>query len=82
MLPVEVRILPTFEWSRSLASSTAYAGDHPLIASATATFLFRQFFMTIPDELAEAARIDGATAMGFFRDILLPCRAPNIARCS
>jgi sn-glycerol 3-phosphate transport system permease protein len=53
----------------------------PLIASATATFLFRQFFLTVPDELCEAARIDGATPMQFFRLILLPCRARTSWRC-
>ena len=80
MLPVEVRILPTFEVVSQLGLLNSYAGlTIPLIASATATFLFRQFFMTIPDELAEAARIDGATAMGFFRDILLPLSRTNIA---
>src|SRR5947209_1733053 len=80
MLPVEVRILPTFEVVAQLGLLNSYAGlTIPLIASATATFLFRQFFMTIPDELAEAARIDGATAMGFFRDILLPLSRTNIA---
>jgi len=80
MLPVEVRILPTFEVVSQLGLLNSYAGlTIPLIASATATFLFRQFFMTVPDELAEAARIDGATAMGFFRDILLPLSRTNIA---
>jgi ABC-type glycerol-3-phosphate transport system permease component len=56
--------------------------DVPLIASATATFLFRQFFLTIPDELAEAAKIDGAGPMRFFRDVLLPLSTTNIAACS
>ena len=61
MLPVEVRIMPTFEVVASLGMLNSYRGlIVPLIASATATFLFRQFFMTVPDELAEAARIDGA----------------------
>jgi sn-glycerol 3-phosphate transport system permease protein len=80
MLPVEVRILPTFEVVANLGMLNSYAGlTIPLIASATATFLFRQFFMTIPDELAEAARIDGATPMRFFRDMLLPLSRTNIA---
>jgi sn-glycerol 3-phosphate transport system permease protein len=58
----------------------SYAGlSIPLIASATATFLFRQFFMTVPDELTEAARIDGAGPMKFFRDILVPLSRTNIA---
>ncbi|HEV2956019.1 MAG TPA: ABC transporter permease subunit, partial [Xanthobacteraceae bacterium] len=66
MLPVEVRILPTFEVVSQLGLLNTYAGlSIPLIASATATFLFRQFFMTIPDELTEAARIDGATPLRF-----------------
>ncbi len=80
MLPVEVRIIPTFEVVASLGMLNSYAGlSIPLIASATATFLFRQVFMTIPEELAEAARIDGAGPLRFFRDILLPLSATNIA---
>ncbi|MEI4231717.1 sn-glycerol-3-phosphate ABC transporter permease UgpE [Roseovarius sp. D22-M7] len=80
MLPVEVRILPTFEVVASLGMLNSYAGlSIPLIASATATFLFRQFFMTIPDQLTEAARIDGAGPMKFFRDILLPLSRTNLA---
>ncbi len=80
MLPVEVRILPTFEVVAGLGMLNSYAGlTIPLIASATATFLFRQFFMTVPDELAEAARMDGAGPMRFFKDILLPLSATNIA---
>jgi sn-glycerol 3-phosphate transport system permease protein len=51
----------------------------PLIASATATFLFRQFFLTVPDELAEAARIDGAGPMRFFKDVLLPLSKTSMA---
>ena len=70
MLPVEVRIIPTFKVMADLGLLNTYAGlTLPLIASATATFLFRQFFMTIPDELAEAARIDGAGPMRFFWDV-------------
>jgi sn-glycerol 3-phosphate transport system permease protein len=80
MLPVEVRILPTYEVVAKLGLLNTYAGlTVPLIASATATFLFRQFFMTVPDEITEAARIDGATPMRFFRDILLPLSRTNIA---
>jgi len=80
MLPVEVRILPTYKVVADLGLLDTYAGlSVPLIASATATFLFRQFFMTIPDELMEAARIDGAGAMRFFWDIVLPLSKTNIA---
>ncbi|MXN66727.1 sn-glycerol-3-phosphate ABC transporter permease UgpE [Stappia sp. GBMRC 2046] len=80
MLPVEVRILPTFEVTAGLGLLNSYSGlTLPLIASATATFLFRQFFMTIPEELSEAARIDGAGPLKFFRDILLPLSRTNMA---
>jgi sn-glycerol 3-phosphate transport system permease protein len=80
MLPVEVRILPTFKVVSDLGMLDTYAGlTIPLIASATATFLFRQFFLTIPDELAEAARIDGAGPMRFFWDVVIPLSRPNIA---
>jgi sn-glycerol 3-phosphate transport system permease protein len=80
MLPVEVRIGPTYEVVASLGMLNTYAGlTIPLIASATATFLFRQFFLTVPDELVEAARIDGAGPMRFFKDILLPLSATSIA---
>ena len=80
MLPVEVRILPTYKVVADLGLIDTYAGlTVPLIASATATFLFRQFFLTIPDELMEAARIDGAGAMRFFWDIVLPLSKTNIA---
>jgi sn-glycerol 3-phosphate transport system permease protein len=80
MLPVEVRILPTYQVVASLGLVDTYTGlTLPLIASATATFLFRQFFLTIPDELAEAARIDGAGPMRFFRDVVLPLSRTNIA---
>ena len=80
MLPVEVRIVPTFEVVASFGLLNSYSGlILPLIASATATFLFRQFFMTIPDELAEAARVDGAKPMRFFVDIVLPMSRTNIA---
>ena len=80
MLPVEVRIVPTYRVMVSLGLIDTYAGlTLPLMASATATFLFRQFFMTIPGELVEAARIDGAGPMRFFWSILLPLSRTNIA---
>ncbi len=80
MLPVEVRILPTYKVMVDLGLIDTYAGlILPLIASATATLLFRQFFMTIPNELVEAARVDGAGPWRFFKDILLPLSATNIA---
>lgn len=80
MLPVEVRIVPTFEVVANLGMLNSYAGlSIPLLASATATFLFRQFFLTVPDELAEATRIDGAGPLRFFKDILLPLSRTNIA---
>jgi sn-glycerol 3-phosphate transport system permease protein len=80
MLPVEVRIFPTFKVVADLDMLNSYAGlTIPLIASATATFLFRQFFLTVPEELAEAARMDGAGPLRFFKDILLPLSRTNIA---
>ena len=80
MLPVEVRIVPTYEVAAGFGMLNSYSGlIFPLIASATATFLFRQFFMTIPDELAEAARVDGARPMRFFVDIIIPMSRTNIA---
>jgi sn-glycerol 3-phosphate transport system permease protein len=80
MLPVEVRILPTYKVVADLGMLNSYAGlTIPLIASATATFLFRQFFLTVPDELVEAARIDGAGPMRFFKDVLLPLSTTSIA---
>ena len=80
MLPVEVRIIPTFKVIADLGMLNTYAGlTVPLIASATATFLFRQFFMTVPDELAEAARVDGASPMRFFIDVLLPLSKTTMA---
>jgi len=80
MLPVEVRILPTYEVVAGFGMLNTYSGlIFPLIASATATFLFRQFFMTVPDEIVEAARIDGARPMQFFIDILIPISRTNIA---
>jgi sn-glycerol 3-phosphate transport system permease protein len=80
MLPVEVRILPTYKVVSDLHMLDTYAGlTIPLIASATATFLFRQFFLTIPDELAEAARIDGAGPLRFLKDVVIPLSRPNMA---
>jgi sn-glycerol 3-phosphate transport system permease protein len=80
MLPVEVRILPTYKVAADLGMLDSRAGlILPLIASATATFLFRQFFMTVPDELCEAHRIDGGGPMQFFFDILLPMSRTSIA---
>ncbi|NUB28260.1 sn-glycerol-3-phosphate ABC transporter permease UgpE [Azospirillum brasilense] len=80
MLPVEVRIIPTYEVVANLGLIDSYAGlTIPLIASATATLLFRQFFLTIPDELVEAAKIDGAGALRFFLDVVLPLSRTNIA---
>jgi sn-glycerol 3-phosphate transport system permease protein len=80
MLPVEVRILPTYKVVSDFGMLNSYAGlTIPLIASATATFLFRQFFLTVPDELVEAARIDGAGPMRFFWDVLLPLSRTSIA---
>ncbi len=80
MLPVEVRIYPTYQVVSDLGMLNTYAGlTVPLIASATATFLFRQFFLTVPDELVEAARIDGAGPMRFFKDVLVPLSSTSIA---
>ena len=80
MLPVEVRIIPTFKVASDLHLLDTYPGlALPLIASATATFLFRQFFLTIPDELVEAARIDGAGPMRFFWDVVVPLSRTHIA---
>jgi sn-glycerol 3-phosphate transport system permease protein len=80
MLPVEVRILPTYKVMVDLKLIDTYAGlILPLVASATGTLLFRQFFMTIPNELLEAARVDGAGPWRFFKDILLPLSLTNIA---
>jgi sn-glycerol 3-phosphate transport system permease protein len=80
MLPVEVRIMPTYKVVSDLGMLNSYAGlTIPLIASATATFLFRQFFLTVPEELVEAARMDGAGPMRFFKDVLLPLSKTSIA---
>jgi sn-glycerol 3-phosphate transport system permease protein len=80
MLPVEIRIVPTYQIVADLGMLNSFAGlSIPLIASATATFLFRQFFMTVPEEMLEAARVDGAGPLRFFRDILVPLSITNIA---
>jgi sn-glycerol 3-phosphate transport system permease protein len=80
MLPVEVRIIPTYQVIANLHLLDSYGGlILPLIASATATFLFRQFFLTVPDEVFQAARIDGAGPLRFFKDILFPLSRTNIA---
>ena len=80
MLPVEVRIVPTYGVVASLGMLDSYSGlIIPLIASATATFLFRQFFLSVPEELTEAARVDGAGPLRFFWDILLPMSRTSIA---
>ena len=80
MLPVEVRLIPTFQVMVDLRLTDTMTGlTLPLIASATATLLFRQFFLTIPDELAEAARLDGAGPLRFLRDVVLPLSRNSIA---
>jgi sn-glycerol 3-phosphate transport system permease protein len=80
MLPVEVRIIPTYQITANLGLIDRYAGlTLPLVASATATLLFRQFFLTIPDELVEAAKIDGAGPLRFFFDTVIPLSRTNIA---
>jgi sn-glycerol 3-phosphate transport system permease protein len=80
MLPVEVRIIPTYTVMSNLGLINTFPGlTVPLIASATATLLFRQTFLAVPDELFEAARMDGAGPWRFLRDILLPVSAANIA---
>lgn len=73
MLPVEVRIVPTFQVVASFGLLNSFSGlTLPLLASATGTFLFRQFFKTIPNELVDAAKLDGAGPVRFFFDIVLP----------
>ena len=80
MLPVEVRIAPTYKVIADFGMVNSFAGlTIPLIASATATFLFRQFFLTVPDELAEAAKMDGAKPMRFFWDVLIPLSKTSMA---
>ena len=80
MLPVEVRIVPTYQVMADFGLINSFTGlTVPLIASATATLLFRQVFIAIPDELVEAARMDGAGPLRFLRDIVLPVSATNIA---
>jgi sn-glycerol 3-phosphate transport system permease protein len=79
MLPVEVRITSTYQVISDFGMLNSYAGlTVPLIASATATFLFRQFFLTVPDELAEAARIDGAGPLRFLKDVIWPLSRTNV----
>ncbi len=83
MLPVEVRIIPTYKVVSDLGMLNSYVGlTLPLIASATATFLFRQFFLTIPEELAEASRIDGAGPMRFFFDVVFLTIPEELAEAS
>jgi len=80
MLPVEVRIMPTYQVVVNLGLLNSYSGlTIPIIASATATFLYRQFFLTIPDEITEAARIDGAGPLRFFFTIIVPMSITNTA---
>ncbi|WP_198369464.1 sn-glycerol-3-phosphate ABC transporter permease UgpE [Roseomonas rosulenta] len=80
MLPVEVRIIPTFQVMTDLALIDTMTGlTLPLIASATATLLFRQFFLTIPDEYVEAAKVDGAGPLRFFKDVVLPLSVTSMA---
>ena len=80
MLPVEVRIIPTYSVMAGFGLINTFTGlTLPLIASATATLLFRQVFLAVPDELVEAARMDGAGPLRFLRDILLPVSAANVA---
>ncbi|MGB0084822.1 MAG: sn-glycerol-3-phosphate ABC transporter permease UgpE [Rhodomicrobiaceae bacterium] len=80
MLPVEVRIYPTYKVASDLNLLDSYAGlTLPLIASATATLFFRQFYLTIPDELIEAAKLDNAGPLRFLWDIALPLSRTNIA---
>jgi len=80
MLPVEVRMFPTYKVVADLHMIDTFPGlILPLIASATATFLFRQFFLTIPDELTEASRMDGAGPMRFFLDVVVPLSRTNMA---
>jgi len=80
MLPVEVRILPTYEVVTDLGLLNTFAGlTLPLIASATATLLLRQFFLTLPDELVEAAKMDGAGPLRFFWDVVLPLTRTQLA---
>ena len=80
LLPLEVRIIPSYEVVAGLGLLDTHVGlIVPLIASATGTFFFRQFFRSVPDELLEAARLDGATAWGFFKDILVPLSKTMIA---
>lgn len=79
-MPVEVRLIPTFEVVSDLGLVNTFPGlTIPLIASATATLIFRQFFLTVPDELVDTARVDGAGPMRFFWSVLLPLSSTTIA---
>ena len=80
MLPVEVRIVPTFQVAASFGLLNSFTGlTLPLLASATGTFLFRQFFKTIPKELVDAAKLDGAGPLRFFFDIVIPLSKTQIS---
>lgn len=80
MLPVEVRIMPTYKVISDLGMLNSYAGlILPMVVSATAVFLFRQFYMSIPREIAEASQIDGASPMQFFSTILVPMTRTPVA---
>ena len=80
LLPLEVRIIPSYEIVAGLGLlDTNFGLIVPLIASATGTFYFRQFFKSVPEELLEAARLDGATPWRFFIDILIPLSKTMIA---
>jgi len=80
MLPIEVRIVPTFQVVASFGLLNSFTGlTLPLFVSATGTFLFRQFFKTIPGELVDAAKLDGAGAIRFFFDIVLPLSKTQIS---
>lgn len=80
MLPIEVRVIPTFEVLASLGGLNTYWGlTLPLMASATATFLFRQYFKSLSEDLVDAARLDGASPLRFFWDILLPLSKTQFA---
>jgi sn-glycerol 3-phosphate transport system permease protein len=80
MLPVPVRIVSTYQVISDLGWLNSYTGlIVPLIASATGTFMFRQFYQGVPGEMVEAAQIDGAGPLRFLWSILLPNSWPNIA---
>ena len=80
LVPLEVRILPSYQVVSDLNLTNSYTGlILPLVASATATFFFRQFYKSIPDELLEAAKLDGANSWKFFIDFLIPLSKTMIA---